>query len=522
VRGDRGAASIRTAQKPTLNEGRTGMAIVAPKETWVSAGWKVAVVAALIVFTQVAVFNHEPGWPVGAFCLVCAIACGVLLPGLWRRPAAAGFLVLAAALAVVLADELSLLGLLLFWILLTAAALGNLEGAVGNALVLGQRLIVHGFLTLFGPLLDFFDGVTSLPKGSVRRWVAVAPMVILPLVGGLLFLALFATANPVLEGWLAAIHWPPLTDEFIVRIIFAGFVTVVTWGFLRPRLVAIPVPVAVEPVKLSVATLALSLIVFNALFALQNGLDLAFLWSGAPLPGQMTMADYAHRGAYTLIGAAILAGLFVLVFLDPRAPAAQSRLVRILVVVWIFQTLFLVASSVLRTADYVQAFGLTKLRLAALVWMGLVAAGVALIAWRLIAMRSAGWLINANAAAALAILLATSAVDYGAIVARWNIDHPNVSGGIDVCYLKSLREPALVSMARLEQRPLDPVVRDSVATMRDELQRAVTDSMADPFSWRFRSARRLQTLKALQPNGPPMPAVRRDCKGVVLSPASAD
>ena len=63
---------------------------------------------------------------------------------------------------------------------------------------------------------------------------------------------------------------------------------------------------------------------FQAVFALQNGLDLAFLWSGAPLPDGMTLAEYAHRGAYPLIATALLAGLFVLVTLRPGAPTRRN------------------------------------------------------------------------------------------------------------------------------------------------------------------------------------------------------
>ena len=36
------------------------------------------------------------------------------------------------------------------------------------------------------------------------------------------------------------------------------------------------------------------LILFNALFALQSGLDLLYLWGGANLPGGMSHAEYAH------------------------------------------------------------------------------------------------------------------------------------------------------------------------------------------------------------------------------------
>ena len=51
---------------------------------------------------------------------------------------------------------------------------------------------------------------------------------------------------------------------------------------------------------------------FNALFAVQTVLDLAYLWGGVRLPDGMTYADYAHRGAYPLIATALLAAAFVL------------------------------------------------------------------------------------------------------------------------------------------------------------------------------------------------------------------
>lgn len=149
----------------------------------------------------------------------------------------------------------------------------------------------------------------------------------------------------------------------------------------------------------SVGSVTLSLIAFNALFALQNGLDLAFLWSGAGLPDGMTLAAYAHRGAYPLIATALLAGVFVLVTLRPGSETAAVLLIRRLVVLWVGQNVFLVASSILRTLDYIDAYSATRLRVAALVWMVLVAVGLSLILWRMLAAKSAIWLVNANALA---------------------------------------------------------------------------------------------------------------------------
>ncbi|WP_163595012.1 DUF4153 domain-containing protein, partial [Klebsiella pneumoniae] len=89
--------------------------------------------------------------------------------------------------------------------------------------------------------------------------------------------------------------------------------------------------------------------------------------------------------------------LFVLVALRPGSPSAADPTIRRLVVLWVAQNLLLVASSILRTLDYVAAYSLTSFRIAALAWMGLVAIGLALICWRMLAGRSAAWLINANA-----------------------------------------------------------------------------------------------------------------------------
>src|SRR5690606_5734362 len=101
------------------------------------------------------------------------------------------------------------------------------------------------------------------------------------------------------------------------------------------------------------ASALLALATFNIIFAVQNGLDIAFLWSGAPLPGKITLADYAHRGAYALIATALIAGGLTLWMLRPGSATAAHPWARTLLVLWVAQNLMLVASSMLRTIDYV-------------------------------------------------------------------------------------------------------------------------------------------------------------------------
>jgi hypothetical protein len=251
----------------------------------------------------------------------------------------------------------------------------------------------------------------------------------------------------------------------------------------------------------SPASVLLSLAAFNLIFALQNGLDLAFLWSGAGLPQGMTLAEYAHRGAYPLIATALLAGLFVLVTLRPGSATAASRPIRFLVTLWIAQNLLLVASTMLRTLDYIEAYSLTELRIAALVWMGLVAIGLMLICYRLLRGRSGAWLINANLAAALLALTAGAALDFGGIAAGWNVRHAREVGGrgaaLDLCYLRALGPSALLPLIELESRPLPAELGERVAWLRSRATTDLAERQADWHGWTWRGARRLADATAL-------------------------
>jgi hypothetical protein len=191
------------------------------------------------------------------------------------------------------------------------------------------------------------------------------------------------------------------------------------------------------------------------------------------------------------------------------------------VALWILQNLLLVASSILRTLDYVEAYNLTVLRIAALVWMGLVAVGLMLICWRLLAGRSAAWLVNANALALGIVLAASSVVDFGAVAAAWNVRHAREAGGegaaLDVCYLERLGPAALVSLAELEQRSLPPELRARVAGVREGVQMRLEGGQTDWREWTFRGQRRLDKARSLP--GRPVPELeKRYCDGRLAHP----
>ena len=172
-----------------------------------------------------------------------------------------------------------------------------------------------------------------------------------------------------------------------------------------------------------------SLILFNVMFALQSALDLTYLWGGASLPNGMTYAHYAHRGAYPLIATALLAAGFVLIAMRPGGPAEQSRLIRPLVLLWTGQNVLLVVSSIFRLDLYVAAYSLTYLRLAAFIWMGLVAVGLVLMLIQIKLKKPNSWLITANAISLAMVLYGCCFISAPRLVASYNVEHSRENGG---------------------------------------------------------------------------------------------
>lgn len=287
---------------------------------------------------------------------------------------------------------------------------------------------------------------------------------IVPVLLSLLFLALFASANPVLDEWLSALD-PRVLLAIIspTRMVFWLGLAGLIWPFMRMKVSREPknAPAASEPVVvaggfalLGAPSVLRSLILFNLLFALQTGLDAAYLWGGLALPHGMTYASYAHRGAYPLIATALLAAAFVLVAMRAGGASATRHWIKWLVLVFVAQNVMLVASSIYRTTLYMDAYGLTELRLAALIWMGLVGIGLLLIVVQILGRKGAAWLLNANAVALAATLYLCCFANFPYIVARYNVTHwlerDGMGPALDVRYLLSLGPQVLPALDALE------------------------------------------------------------------------
>jgi hypothetical protein len=513
------SVTITQAARPAPARGRRDYSFAA----------KAAVALALVALGDWLFRGWWGGASLGIYALLQLVALAATRPFLLRRRGALIAGGAATLFAIALADDPSMLAACLFWAAATLAALlGRARFDTGWRWTV--RLLCHFVLSVPQPFRDWARAQRARRRGGSVSLGSRLPILILPAIGSLVFILLFANANPLIGEAFSRID---LGNVFAglspLRLGIWLLLALLVWSLLRPaKLAALAAHAAGEALALpgvSLASVTLSLLAFNAIFAVQNGLDLAFLWSGAPLPEGVTLAEYAHRGAYPLIATALLAALFVLVTLRPGSEMAASGTVRRLVYVWIGQNVLLVASTMLRTLDYIEAYSLTRLRISALAWMVLVAVGLLLICYRIWRRRSDAWLINANFAAAAALLTVCAFVDLGAVAAQWNVRHTREVGGtgaaLDLCYLNRLGASSLLPLVELESRRIAPALRGRVQWSRTLQMARLEEQQADWRRWTFRGARRLGEARSLVAARklPRIALERRNCQGVAPAPA---
>ena len=387
---------------------------------------------ALVALGDLLSWGHAPGLSVAVFALAL-FGAGVTLrrPARWKGPLALMGLAVLPVLELVQPLSLALLG---FGLLAALALAQGTREQWGEAMA-GLLLHLPQALPAALPGLWAARPRGLAPRAALRGWA-------LPLGGGLVLLGLLMQANPILSDWLHSWQGPGLDlPRLVARALFWAGLALLIWPLLTPApLARLPGLRPRALPGLNADAVARALVLFNAVLAVQTGMDALFLWGGAALPQGMSAAEYSHRGAYPLMAAALLAGLFALL---ARPFLAEGRRLKPLMLLWIGQNVALTASALLRLDHYVELYGLTWLRLAAAIWMALVALGLMLVAAQIAQARSTRWLLIRCAALGLGTLYLCSFLNFAAVVARVNLNHP----APDMGYVCSLGPMAAAELA---------------------------------------------------------------------------
>jgi hypothetical protein len=470
-------------------------------------------------------FGHVVGWTAGLFA---AVLLGLLVIrggrffGHW--PGRVLF-VAAAGLVVALVEEPGVLPVLMAALCVAMLSVLNRADWCPGVVAWSKRLLhlfTRGTLRLFTDNRIAARRLRRHPT-SVARPARAAVAWVLPVGLGAGFVGLFTLANPLISKWVGELVngignlWSFMAGfRSLSRNAFWVATAMVVYGLLRARRYhesrgrcgvddgpSESAP-AFDPEPWELARAAKRagfetgvvlrcLAVFNALFLVQNALDVVYLFGGMSLPDGMGYAAYAHRGAYPLVATALLAAAFVLVAFRPGAAAERSVAARRLVYLWVAQNVFLTITAAWRLDLYVDAYSLTRLRLAAGIWMALVAAGLAWIACRIVLRRGNTWLLHANLLTAAVVLYACCFLNVNGFIADFNVRHCRESGGggqpIDVAYLQSLGPEALPALRLAASRTADTRSAATADDALSELDGRLTRTLSDWRGWTLRRGR---------------------------------
>lgn len=435
------------------------------RTAYASARWKLASTLLLVALGDFLLFDtHVGALSLAIYSLVLLFAITWHnMPRLDNNPAIVATALLAGqTMALILGYST----LPYWWLLFGFGALCAMTSGIykAQALQWAWLFLRMGLYALYLPLKNFeqWQHARARHNGKtdyallLRNWL-------LPVVAGMVFLGLFSGANPVFYHLTAWLNLDFLGDIFDneARPFFWILLCMVVWMLLRPRLPQWMRPKPRNALLANNSALAWlfepsailrALLLCNAIFAVQTFSDVAYLWGGAELPKGISYARYAQNGAYSLLCAALLAAGFVLVALREGSEAAKRPLVRWLTYGWIGQNLLLLLAAAQRLSLYVETYSLTYLRLAAFVWMALVAMGLVLIICRIVYGKSGKWLVRANVTALLAVLYVSSFANIGGFIANYNVSHSMEMGGkrpLDLWHLQ--REVGTASLPALRR-----------------------------------------------------------------------
>ena len=143
--------------------------------------------------------------------------------------------------------------------------------------------------------------------------------------------------------------------------------------------------------------------------------------------------------------------------------------------------MFLTFTAAWRLKLYVEVYTLTHWRVAAGIWMLIVAIGLGLIVWR-ISERSNAWLLAANVCTAAAILYLCAFCNFNGGIAWFNVTHSREVTGqgapLDAAYLADLGPDALPAVRWAARNVQDRSLRAALQLT----QMAMEESLAEDLS----------------------------------------
>ncbi|MGH9334553.1 MAG: DUF4153 domain-containing protein [Vicinamibacteria bacterium] len=239
-------------------------------------------------------------------------------------------------------------------------------------------------LFALGAVSDLVRGRRSLEGGRVRAHAPLLRGALVAVPFLLVFGALFSAADPVFEWYVGDIFdflLERLPSHFLMTLFFAWVAGGILYGLAVVRIPEV-LGTRSDPGRVTErrgTEAVVTLLLVDALFLLFLLVQIRTLFGGRELVEAtlgLSYAEYAREGFLQLVTAASIAlpGLLVADWFVPKGSLSRSRLRGLAAVLLVMMTAVL-ASAALRMWLYVDAYGLTELRLytsAFMVWLVIV------------------------------------------------------------------------------------------------------------------------------------------------------
>jgi hypothetical protein len=427
--------------------------------------------------------------------LVGTLVWAAAVPALIRRRAVGDLATAALSVALLAVVAISDAGWLIAVCVTAAAGLGAVAATSSRT---APAILGSGASWLLGVI----RGLPWLARsahglGARRRSVLVAVRsVAITALLLVVFGMLFASADAVFASYLPELELDLLPARLVVGVLVAVVAASLAHLALAPPAWSdIPLPQARSARR---GEWLLPVVALDALVVAFVVVQIGALLGGHRHVLQtegLTYAEYAREGFAQLMVVTALT-LVVVAVAARRAPraTARDRLVsRLALAILCVGTLGVVASALRRMDLYVEAFGLTRLRVFVVVFEVLLA--VVLVLVMVAGVRWRGrWLPRAVVQVAGAAVLALALMNPDALIVRHNttadLDIP-----LDIAYLRGLSADAVPAVDRLDE-PLRSCV----------LQRMAVQAPGGPADWnlaRDRAARALAAGDPVDPAGSP-------------------
>ncbi|MEV7726379.1 DUF4173 domain-containing protein [Streptomyces sp. NPDC087917] len=351
-----------------------------------------------------------------------------------------------------------------------------------------------------------WEGVRERGGGLSReRWLPVAKAAAVAVGLLLVFGALFASADAAFADLLGDLTPDVSPGDGPLRVVL--FLLGAVLALAAARTAAAPHRwdrVTVPPGRArSRVEWALPLILLNLLFAGFIAVQLAVLFGGYDRVLEstgLTYAEYARQGFWQLLWATVFV-LGVIALAQrwaPRGRPGDPLFVRLVLGTLCLLTLVVVASAVRRMDLYVDAYGLTRLRLSVVtaeLWLGVV-----LVLLMVAGLAGGRWLARAVTASAAATVLAFGLLSPDGMVAENLVTRYEQDGKIDLSYFQYLSADAVPALDRLPE----PHRSCALFTINEELR----ESAGSPwYATSLAESRAREILRAR-----PVTATRLDCR----------